>query len=167
MTNHLKRKWRWKFAFSMSLLSFVILYSVWHRVWNRMSSHNYIYFGNWSFNRSRKILYFQMIFDGCLQPCSSVNVLKAHIRWITTPFRVSRPIINYSCHYGHCITMVLCHISQFCSLSPKFSKGYWIMKIIYSVTKYLIVHPIIYFLSSKLTSKNSSDIYVIRHIIIK
>ena len=39
-----------------------------------------------SFNRSRKILlYFSknvtfFMFDGCLQPCSLVNVLKAHIR---------------------------------------------------------------------------------------
>ena len=85
ISNHLKRKICWKIAFFMSLLSLVILYSLWQRVWHRMSS------------------------------------------------------------------MVLCHTPPFCSSSPKISEGYWILKIIYSMTKYLIIHPIIYFLSSEST----------------
>ena len=39
-----------------------------------------------------------------------------------------------------------------------------ILKIIYSVAKYLIKHPVVYFLSSMSTLKNSSDINVIGHI---
>ena len=65
------------------------------------------------------------------------------------------------------MTRVLCHIPPFCSSSPKISKGYLILKINYSGTKYLIKHPVVYFLSSVLTLKNSSDIYVIRHMITK
>ena len=41
------------------------------------------------------------------------------------------------------------------------------MKIFYLVIKYLIKHPVVYFLSSVSTLKNSSDIYVIRYIITK
>ena len=52
-------------------------------------------------------------------------------------------------------------------LEPKISEGYFILKIIYSETNYLIKHPVVYFLSIAITSKNSSDIYVIRHIITK
>ena len=63
--------------------------------------------------------------------------------------------------------MVLYHIPQFCSSSPKISEEYLILKIIYSVTKYLIKHPVVYFLSSVLTLKKSNDMYVIRHIITK
>ena len=43
---------------------------------------------------------------------------------------------------------------------------YLILQIIYSVTKYLIKRPVVYFLSSVSTLKNSSDMYVIRHIVI-
>ena len=63
--------------------------------------------------------------------------------------------------------MVLCHIPPFCSLNQNISEGYLILKIIYSVTKYLIKHPVVYFLSSESTLNNSSDIYVIKHIITK
>ena len=59
------------------------------------------------------------------------------------------------------MTRVLCHIPPFCSIS----EWYLILKIIYSVTKYLIKRPVVYFLSSVSTSKNCSDMYVIRHII--
>ena len=65
------------------------------------------------------------------------------------------------------MTKVFCHIPPFCSSSPKIYEGYLILKIIYSVTKDLIKHPVVYFLSSVSTLKNSSDIYVIRHIITK
>ena len=65
------------------------------------------------------------------------------------------------------MTWVLCHKPPFCSLSPKIYEGYLILKIIYSVTKYLIKHPVVYFLSSVSTLKNSSDINVIRHIMTK
>ena len=41
------------------------------------------------------------------------------------------------------MTQVLCHIPQFCL----------ILKIIYSVTKYLIKHPVVYSLSSVPTLK--------------
>ena len=47
------------------------------------------------------------------------------------------------------------------------SEGYLILKIIYSFAKYLIKLPVVYFSSNLLTLKNSSDIYVIRHIITK
>ena len=50
---------------------------------------------------------------------------------------------------------------------PKISEGYLILKIIYSVTNYLIKHPVVYILSSESTLKNSSDIYGIRDIIAK
>ena len=63
--------------------------------------------------------------------------------------------------------MVLCHIPPFCSSSKKISEGYLILNVIYSLTKYLIKHPIVYFLSSVSTLKISCDIYVIRHIITK
>ena len=55
----------------------------------------------------------------------------------------------------------------FYSLSPNISEGYLILKIIYFMTKYLIKHPIVYFLSSGSKLKNSGDIYVIRLIITK
>ena len=42
------------------------------------------------------------------------------------------------------------------------SEGYFILKIIYSMTKYMINHPVVYFLSSVSTLKNSKGIYVIR-----
>ena len=45
------------------------------------------------------------------------------------------------------------------------SEGYWILKSVYSMTKYLTKHPVVYFLSSESTFKNSSNIYVIRPII--
>ena len=41
------------------------------------------------------------------------------------------------------------------------SEGYLILKIIYLVTKHLIEHPVVYFLLSVSTLKNSSDINVI------
>ena len=41
------------------------------------------------------------------------------------------------------------------------------LKIIYSVTKYFIKHPVVYFLSSVWTLDNSSDMYVIGHVITK
>ena len=63
------------------------------------------------------------------------------------------------------MTMVPCHIPLFCSSSSNISNGYWILKIIYSVTKDLIKHPVVYFLSSESTLNNSSDINVIRQII--
>ena len=66
-------------------------------------------------------------------------------------------------HYGHCITMVLCHIPH-CSSSPNAFEGCLILKIIYYVTKYLIKHHFMIFLSSESAFKISSDIYVIRHI---
>ena len=65
---------------------------------------------------------------------------------------------KYSYHHGHCMTMVLCHIPPFCSSSPKISEGYLILKIIFSMTKYLIKLPVVYFLSSVSTLKNSSEI---------
>ena len=65
------------------------------------------------------------------------------------------------------MTRILCHIPPFCSLSPKLSKVYLILKIIYLVTKHLIKQPVVYFLSSVLTLKNSSSINVIRHVISK
>ena len=63
------------------------------------------------------------------------------------------------------MTGVLCHISPFCFLIPKFAEGCLILNIhvIYSVTKYLIKHSVVYFLSSVSTLENSSHIYVIRH----
>ena len=54
-----------------------------------------------------------------------------------------------------------------CSSSPTISEGYVILKIIYSVTKYLIKHLVVYFLSSVSTLKNSSDVNIIRHIMTK
>ena len=47
------------------------------------------------------------------------------------------------------------------------SEGYLILKIIYSVTKYGIKHPVVYFVSSMSTLNNSSAICVIRHILTK
>ena len=52
-------------------------------------------------------------------------------------------------------------------LEPNISEGYLILKIIYLVTKYLIKHLVVYFLSSVSTLKHSSDIYFIRHILTK
>ena len=142
-----------KIIFSMSLSFLVILYSIWHRVWHRMSSQNYIYFGSvfqslWKTLILKKMWLFFLILDGCVQPCSSVNVPNAYIRWTKTPLRVSWPIRKYSYYYGHCTTMVLCHISPFCSSIPKISERYLILKIIFSMTKCFIKHPIVYFLSS-------------------
>ena len=37
--------YHWKNAFSMSLLFFLILYSIWHRFWHRMSLDNIVYHG--------------------------------------------------------------------------------------------------------------------------
>ena len=51
-----------------------------------------------------------------------------------------------------------------CLLSQINSERYLILKIIYSVTKYLIKHPDVYLLSSVSTLKKFSVIYVIRHI---
>ena len=48
--------------------------------------------------------------------------------------------------------------------AEKFSKWYVILKILYSVTKYVIKHPVVHFLPNESTLRNSSDIYVIRHI---
>ena len=45
ISNNLKWKWYWKISVPMSLLSPLILYGVWHCVWHRMSSPNYLYFG--------------------------------------------------------------------------------------------------------------------------
>ena len=69
-------------------------------------------------------------------------------------------MMNYSHHYDHCITMVLCHIPHFAP-QAQISEVYLIFKNILSMTKYLIEHPIVYFLSSVSTLKNSSEIYVI------
>ena len=63
--------------------------------------------------------------------------------------------------------MNLYHIPPFRSSRPNIFEGYLILKIIYSVTKYLIKHPIVYFLSNVSTLKNSSYINVIRHIMTK
>ena len=52
-------------------------------------------------------------------------------------------------------------------LRPKNFQGNLILKIIYSVIKYLIKHPVVYFLSSVATLKNPSVIYIIRHTITK
>ena len=58
------------------------------------------------------------------------------------------------------MTRAICYILPFCSLSPKISEGYLILKIIYSVTKYLIKQAVVYFLSSASTLKNSNDLFV-------
>ena len=65
------------------------------------------------------------------------------------------------------MAMCLCHISPFCSSSKKKSEGYFVLKIIYSVTNYLIKHHVVYFLSSVTLFMNFSDIYAIRHIMTK
>ena len=50
--------------------------------------------------------------------------------------------------------MILCHIPLFCSSSLKISEGYLILKIIYSVTKYFIQHPVVFFLATVSTLKS-------------
>ena len=50
----------------------------------------------------------------------------------------------------------------FAPQAQKFPRGTW-----FSVTKYVIKHPVVYFSLSELTLKNSSDIYVMRHIMTK
>ena len=51
--------------------------------------------------------------------------------------------------------------------AKKNSVGYLILKIIYSLAKYFIKQPVVYFLSNLSSLKNSSNIYIIRHIITK
>ena len=126
---HLKRKWCWKIAYSMSLLSLVILYSVWHRVWHRMSLHNYIYFG-YCLQIVLEILYFQklrhffFILDGCFHPRGLINVLKVHIRWVTTLFRDSKPITFF---FIMTITLqwLLVIYPLFAPRAQKFPRGTW------------------------------------------
>ena len=52
-------------------------------------------------------------------------------------------------------------------LEPKTFRGVLDFEDHLFVTKYLIKHPVVYFLSSESTLNNSSDIYVIKHIITK
>ena len=69
-----------KNVFPMSLLFFVILYSVWHRVWHRMSLHNYVtlstasqsFKNNLTFSINRDIF----TLHGSLQSCGLVIILK-------------------------------------------------------------------------------------------
>ena len=61
--------------------------------------------------------------------------------------------------------MVLCHIPHFAPRAKNFSEVLnFEDHFIFSMTKYLIkqLHPVIYFLSSVLTLKNDSEIYVMR-----
>ena len=64
------------------------------------------------------------------------------------------------------MTNVLCH-TPILLLEPKNFRGVLGVKIIYSLAKYSIKHPVVYFLSNMSTLKISSEIYVIRHIITK
>ena len=77
------------------------------------------------------------------------------------------PIWKYPYNYDYCMTMILFHVPPFCFLSQTNSEGYLILKIKFSVTKYLIKNPDVYFISFVSILKNSIDIYVIRHIITK
>ena len=75
----LKRKLCWKNAFSLGLFFLVMFYSVWLCVFTQLRLIWVL-----SFSQSRKIWYFPknatfITLDGCLQPCSLVNVLKAYI----------------------------------------------------------------------------------------
>ena len=50
--------------------------------------------------------------------------------------------------------------TPFHSWSPKNSEGFLVLKIMFSMTKYLIKHLVVNFLPSVSTLKNSSEIYV-------
>ena len=69
-----------KNVFLMSLLFFVILYSIWHRVCYRMSLHNYFTLSTASqtfkntLNFSINVTFFTL--HGSLQPCGLVIILK-------------------------------------------------------------------------------------------
>ena len=145
-----------------------MLYSIWYRAWYRMSSHSYVYFCVLSFNRCRKNLYFPKIvafffkkkMDGCSQPCSLVNVLKAYLRWITTPFRGSSPICNYSYHSGHCMSKAFCH-TPILLPEPKIFEGYYIWKSFIPCQNFWFIIPS--FISYQVCLMSFSDIYVITH----
>ena len=116
-----------KNVFPMSLLFFLILYSVWHRAWHRISLHNYVTLStaSQSFKNNLKFSMNRYIFTlhGSIQPCTLVIILNTCIRWITTQSRVYWLIQKYSHQYDNCMTMVLRHRPPFCSSSPKISEG--------------------------------------------
>ena len=67
-----------------------------------------------------------------------------------------------------CISLIIMYNNGSLSYTPtlfhelKVFRGVLNFEDHFSMTKYLIKHPVVYFLSSVLTFKNSSEIYVIR-----
>ena len=62
-----------------------------------------------------------MIFRGCFQPSSYVNVPMVYITWITRPFRISIPIKKGSNYCCHCMVMVVFRYPQLAPQVQKFN----------------------------------------------
>ena len=117
--------------------------------------------------------------DGCLQPCGLVNVLKVskgakisnqynQVPHLTLYKMNKNSIKGFVTNYE--IFLSLWPLHENGSLSntrislpePKNFRGVLNLKTIFPMTKYLIKHPVVYFLSSVSTLKHSSEMYVIR-----